>query len=95
MGIWHGEKEPLEHLALKASGAYVQELHRTGGNRDLILERCTQAFMCTASQGKAETTQKSGSDLTAVLGVSPGKTGGGCGSMWGKDIGSKTVRNIH
>ena len=36
VGIWHWEKEPLEHLALKASGAHVQELHRTGGNGDPI-----------------------------------------------------------
>ena len=30
LGSWHWEKEPPEHLALKASGACVQELHRTG-----------------------------------------------------------------
>ena len=47
LGIWHWEKEPLEHLALKARGACVQELHRTGGNGDPFLERCTQAFMYT------------------------------------------------
>ena len=39
VGIWHWEKEPLEHLALKASGACEQELHRTGGNGDPILKR--------------------------------------------------------
>ena len=54
VGIWHWEKEPPEHLALKASGACVQELHGTGGNRDPILERCTQTFMCIGSQGKAK-----------------------------------------
>ena len=54
VGIWHGEKEPLEHLALKVSGACVQELHGTGGNGDLILKRCTHTFMCTVSQGKAK-----------------------------------------
>ena len=36
--IWHWEKEPLEHLALKASRACGQELHGTGGNRDPILK---------------------------------------------------------
>ena len=30
VGIWHREKEPLEHLALKASGAHVQKLHKMG-----------------------------------------------------------------
>ena len=52
VGIWHWEKEPLEHLALKASGACAQELHKTGGNRDPILERCTQAFMCPGHREK-------------------------------------------
>ena len=53
VGIWHWEKEPLEHLALKASGACAQELHRTGGNRDPILKRHTWTFTCTGSQGRA------------------------------------------
>ena len=74
-GIWHGEKEPLEHLALKASGACAQELHGTGGNGDPILKRRTQTFTCTESQGKAKSPRESGSNLTAVLGGHPGKTG--------------------
>ena len=48
LGIWHWEKEPPEHLALRASGACAQELQRTGGNRDSILKRHTQTFTCTA-----------------------------------------------
>ena len=36
-----------------------------------------------------------GSNLTAVLGGSHGKTGGDCGSLWGKDIGGKALGNIH
>ena len=75
VGIWHWEKEPLEHLALKASGAWAQELHRTGRNGDPILERLTQVFICTGSQGKAKSPWESGSNLTAVLGGHPGKTG--------------------
>ena len=43
-----------ELLALKASGTWVQELHRTGGNRDSTLGGCTPGFMCTGTQGKAE-----------------------------------------
>ena len=54
VGIWHWEKEPLEHLALKASGACAQQLHGTGGNGDPILKRCTQTVMCTGSQGRAK-----------------------------------------
>ena len=71
-------KEPLEHLALKTSRVYVQEIHGTGENRDSILERHTQVLMCTGSQGKAEALWEFGSDLTAVLGRS-GKTGGDFG----------------
>ena len=55
LGIRHWEKEPPEHQALKASGVCVQELHGTGGNRDPILERHTQTFMCIGSQGKVKT----------------------------------------
>ena len=40
-----------------------------------LLKKRTQAFICTGSQGKAETPQESGSDLSVVLGGSPGKTG--------------------
>ena len=32
--VRHQEKESPEHLVLKASGAWMQELCRTGGNRD-------------------------------------------------------------
>ena len=75
VGIWHWEKEPLEHLALKASGACVQELHRTGGNEDPILKRHTQTFTCTRSQGRVRSPQEPRSNLTAVLEGHHGKTG--------------------
>ena len=74
-GIWHWEKEPLEHLALKASGACAQELHGTGGNGDPILKRRTQTFTCTRSQGRVRSPQEPRSNLTAVLGGHHGKTG--------------------
>ena len=75
VGIWHREEAPLEHLALKASGACAQELHGTGGKGDPILKRCTRTFTCTGSQGKAESPKASGSNLTTVLGGHPEKTG--------------------
>ena len=75
VGIQHWEKESLEHLALKASGACVQELHRTGGNGDPILKRRTQTFTCTGSQGRERSPQEPRSNLTAVLGGHHGKTG--------------------
>ena len=43
--IWHWEKEPPEHLEMKASGACTQELHGTWGNRYLILKR-QHRFSC-------------------------------------------------
>ena len=69
----------------------MQDFHRTGGNRDSIFERYTQAFMGTRSQGKAEIPQESGSELPVVHGESPEKTGGDYGSLWGKDIGGKDL----
>ena len=73
--IWHWEKEPLEHLALKASGACAQELHGTWGDGDPILKRCTRTFTCTGSQGKGKSPWESRSNLNAALGGHPGKTG--------------------
>ena len=58
VGIWHWEKEPLEHLALKARGACAQELHESGGNGDPLLKRRTQTFTCTGSQGRARSPQE-------------------------------------
>ena len=88
--IWHWEKELLEHLALKASGAWAQEINGTAGNGDPALERCTQTFTCTGSQSKAKSPQESGSDLTTVLGGYPGKTGVDCG-LWGRALEAKLL----
>ena len=49
--VWHQE-EPSEHLALKATGAWVQEFYRTRGNRDSPLGGCTQSFLCTGALGR-------------------------------------------
>ena len=54
-GVWQWEEKPTENLVLRTSGAYVQELHRTKGKRYSALGGHMQAFMCTWSQGKAET----------------------------------------
>ena len=89
----------LGERATGASGiegprACAQKLHMTGGNGDPILERHMQVFMCTGSQGKAETPWEYGLDLTAVLGGSPGKTWGDWFAV-GKDIKGKDLGNIH
>ena len=82
--VWNREEEPPEHFALKASVAWVQELHRTGGNRDSTLGGCTQGFTCTGTQGKAVTPQEPGPGLPASPGCSPGEMGVNCGSLWGQ-----------
>ena len=46
LGIWHWEKEPLEHLALRASGTCAQELHGTRRNGYFILERHAHRISC-------------------------------------------------
>ena len=51
--------------------------------------------MCTGSQGRVEALWESGLDLTTVLGGSPGKTGGESDSLWGKEVGGKSLRSIH
>ena len=89
MGIWHWEKEPLEHLALKASRACAQELHGTGGNGSPILKRRAQNFMCTGSQGKEKSPWECESNLTAVLGGHPGKTGANVAFYEGRALKAK------
>ena len=59
-------------------------LHRTGGNRDSTLRRCTQGFMCTGTEGKAVSPQKPGPDLRADLRGTPGEVGVGCGPIQGQ-----------
>ena len=46
-------------------------------------------------KGKAKSSSESGSNLTAVLGGCPGKTGGDCSLLRGKDIGGRALGNIH
>ena len=79
-------------MALKACGPCVQELHGTGGNGDPILERYTKAFIRTGSQGKAETPQESGLDLTTVLGGSPGEKGVTVACCGGRTLEAKILR---
>ena len=51
--VWHQEEEPPEFSALKANGAWLQELNRTEGKRDSTLGGHTQGLMCTRTQGKS------------------------------------------
>ena len=49
VGIWHWEKEPLEHLALKDSGACAQELHGTGEKETPFLKDTHREFLSWCS----------------------------------------------
>ena len=51
--VWHQEEEPPEYLALKASGAWSLELHRTGKNRNFTFGRY-RLSMHTRTQGKRQ-----------------------------------------
>ena len=72
--VWHREEKPPEHLALKASSSWVQELHRQGETDSTL----------GGTQHKAVTPQEPGLDLLADLGGSPGKVEVSCGSLWGQ-----------
>ena len=95
-GGWHRKEEPP-----RAHGTAHQQGMCTGapgdwGHRHPTLEGHTQASMCTRSQGEAGTPSRSGSDLPAGLGGSPGKEVGGCGSLGqGWDTAGRGPGNIH
>ena len=62
--VWHWEEEPPDHLVLKARGSWLQEYHRTGGNRDSTLGGWTQVPVHTGSQRKSSDSIRSGTRST-------------------------------
>ena len=52
LGVRQGEEEFLENQALNASGIWLQDFVRTGGNRDSTLGGHTQSSVCIGTQGK-------------------------------------------
>ena len=52
-GVQHREHEPPEHLTLKVSRAWLQNLHRKEGNGDFTLKRCTQNVTHSRTKGKS------------------------------------------
>ena len=51
LGVWHW---PPEHLALKANRAWLQELHKSEGNRNSIPADHIQGLMHTGTQGEKQ-----------------------------------------
>ena len=76
LGVCHWEEEPPDHLALKTSRARLQEIHRTGKNRNSIPGGCIQVFVYPGK--KALTSKEPGPDLPAGPAGSPWEAGGGC-----------------
>ena len=56
-GVWQQEEEFPENQTLKASGIWLQDFDRTGGNRDSTLRGHTQSTVCIGTQGKEQWTQ--------------------------------------
>ena len=54
LGIWQREKELLENQTLKASGIWLQDFDRNGGNKDSTLGGHTQSSVCIGTQGKEQ-----------------------------------------
>ena len=54
LGVWQQGEEFLENQTLKASGIWLQDFDRTGGNRDSTLGGHTQSSVCLRTQGKEQ-----------------------------------------
>ena len=54
LGVWKREEEFLENQTLKASGIWLQDFNRTGGNRDSTLGGHTQSSVRTGTQRKEQ-----------------------------------------
>ena len=84
-GVWQQEEEFPENQTLKASGIWLQDFDRTGGNRDSTLGGHTQSSVCIRTQGKgAVTPEETEPDLPASFEGSPAEAGDGCGSPCGQ-----------
>ena len=51
-GLWQWEEKTPENLSLKVSGVWLQELHRTGGNRNSTLGGHTQMLLAPGPRDK-------------------------------------------
>ena len=56
LGVWQWEEECPGNQTLKASGIWLQDFDRTGGNRDFTLEGHTQGTVHIGTQGEGAVT---------------------------------------
>ena len=54
LGVQQWEEEFLENQTSKSSGIWLQDIDRTGGNRDSTLGGHTQSSVCIGNQGKEQ-----------------------------------------
>ena len=54
LGVQHWEEEFTENQTWKASGIWLQDFNRTGGNRDSTLGGCTQSSSASGPSGKEQ-----------------------------------------
>ena len=96
LGIWQRDWESLGNLALKVSGIYLQDFHRTGGDRDSRLGRHEQNLAHTKTQRKgAVTQQKAEPKLPASVGGSPVEAWVGRGSPQGPGHWQHQAGKVH
>ena len=88
LGVRQWEYKFLENQTLKASGIGLQDLDRTGGNRDSTLGGHTQSSVHTETQGKEQWPHRrlNQTYLLVLEGLLQRQDGGvcGCGSPWGQ-----------
>ena len=95
LGIWHREEEPLEHLALRASWVVLRNLMGLRKTETLLLTDTHRLSCAQGPRAKQRLHRNLGQTCLQLLEDLLGKQGGDCGSLCGKDIGGKSLRNNH
>ena len=71
-------------MILKVSGILLQDLHRVEGNRNSTLGGHKENLVCSRTQSKEVTLQKTEPDLPASVGGSPWEVGVSSGLSCGQ-----------
>ena len=94
LGVWQQEKEFLEKQNLTASGIWLQDCDRTGGNRDSTLGGHTQSSVHVRTRGGAGKEQwphrRLNQTYLLVLEGLLRRQGLAVAHWWDKDIGSRS-----
>ena len=84
LGVWQWEEEFLEKQTSKASGIWLQDFDRTGGNRDSTLGGHTQSSVCIRTQGKKQWRHRRLNQTYLLVLEGLLQRQGGCVSLWGQ-----------